>query len=139
MLSNTLNTNEVKNAAGVEVEFNHQSANNRTRVFAQVGEIPSQTHRLTISHQETGSGMTLRRRSLCRFDKVVISGVDSKTPVTVSAYCVLDFPVGASANNTEASNVLAELMSFLATTGAGTTVLYNCTGNGADALLNGSL
>jgi len=61
------------------------------------------------------------------------------TPITVTAYTVLDFPVGASSTSAEAANVLAELMSFLSTTGAGTTVLFDCTGNGAAALLNGSL
>jgi len=139
MLSNTLNTNEIKNSAGTEVEFNHQENNGRTRKFYQVGEAPSLPHKLSIGHQESGKGLTLRRRSLVRFDKTIISTVDAATPVTVSAYAVLDFPVGALTANTEAANVLAELMSFMATTGSGTTVLYNCTGTGADAMLNGSL
>jgi hypothetical protein len=40
---------------------------------------------------------------------------------------------------TEAANVMAELMSFCATTGAATTVLFDGTGNGAATLLNGGL
>lgn len=139
MLSNTLNTNEIKNSAGTEVEFSRLSTGDRTTTFAQVSETPSQPHRLMISHQENGSGMKKRRRSLVRFDKTVISGVDSSTPITVSAYAVLDFPIGASSSSAEAANVLAELMSFLATTGAATTVLFDCTGNGAKSLLNGDL
>lgn len=139
MLSNTLNTNEIKNAAGVEVEFTRLSQSDRSTVFAQVGEAPSSPHRLMLSHQESGTGMKKRRRSLVRFDKTVISGVDSVTPITVSAYVVLDIPVGAMTAATEASNVLAELMSFCATTGAATTVLFDCTGNGARELLNGGL
>lgn len=139
MLSNTLNTNEIKNSSGSEVEFTRLSTTDRSTVFAQVGETPSQPHRMTLSHQETGSGMKKRRRSLLRFDKTVISGVDSATPITVSAYAVLDYPVGASTSAAEATNVLAELMSILATTGAGTTVLFDCTGNGARELLNGGL
>lgn len=139
MLSTTLNTNEIKNAAGTEVEFGSHSASGSSKVYQQIAEQPNLPHRLTISHSETGTGMKMRRRSLVRFDKTVISGVDSATPITVSAYAVLDFPVGASTSSTEASNVLAELMSFLATTGAGTTVLFNCTGSGADAMLNGTL
>jgi hypothetical protein len=39
----------------------------------------------------------------------------------------------------EATNVIAELQSFLSTTGAGTTVLFDGTGNGAVALLTGGL
>jgi hypothetical protein len=139
MLSNTLNTNEIKNSAGTEVEFSHLSNSDRQRVFHQISETPSAPHRLVISHQETGSGMTKRRRSVVRFDKTVISSVDSVTPVTVSAYTVLDAPIGALTTSAEMANVIAELMSFLASLGADTTILYNCTGNGANALLNGEL
>lgn len=139
MLSNTLNTNEIKNSAGTEVEFSRLSTSDRSTVFAQISETPSAPHRLSISHQEIGAGMKKRRRSLVRFDKTVISGVDSITPITVSAYCVLDHPVGASTTNAEAANVLAELMSFVASLGASTTILYDGTGNGAAALLNGGL
>jgi len=139
MLSNTLNTNEIKNSAGAEVEFSHLSTSDRQRMFHQIGETPSAPHRLTISHSETGSGMKQRRRSVVRFDKTVISGVDTVTPITVSAYTVLDHPIGASLTGAEAANVLAELISFCASLGADTTILYNCTGNGANALLNGEL
>lgn len=139
MLSNTLNTNEIKNSAGAEVEFSRLSTSDRQTVFSQIAETPSAPHRLTVSHQETGAGMKKRRRSVIRFDKTVISGVDSVTPITVSAYTVLDYPVGASATSAEAANVLAELMSFLASLGANTTILYDCTGNGAVTLLSGGL
>jgi len=139
MLSNTLNTNEVKNAAGTEVEFSRLSTSERATEFAQVSETPSSEHRLLISHQENGAGMKKRRRSLVRIDKTVISGVDSVTPITVSAYIVLDAPVGAMSSIAEATNVIAEILSFCATTGAGTTVLFDGTGNGAAALLSGGL
>lgn len=139
MLSNTLNTNEVKNAAGTEVEFQSLSLQSRQHVFSQISETPSLPHRLTVSHNETGVGMKMRRRSLVRIDKTVLSGVDTVTPITVSAYVVMDIPVGAMSSITEATNALAELLSFCATTGAATTVLFDGTGNGAAALLNGGL
>lgn len=140
MLNNVLNTNEVKNAAGVEVEFTRRSTGpGAVSEFKQTVESPSAPHRLLVSHQESGSGIKLRRRSLVRFNKTVISSVDSATPVTVSAYCVLDAPIGALTANTEMTNVLAELMSFLATTGAATTVLFDCSGTGAAALLAGDV
>jgi len=139
MLSNTLNTNEVKNSAGTEVEFTRLSIADRATVFGQIAETLSQPHRLQIKHQESGSGMKLRRRSLVRFDKTVISGVDSATPITISAYAVLDLPVGAMTSAAEAAHVVAELMSFLASLGASTTILYDGTGNGAAALLSGGL
>lgn len=139
MLSNTLNTNEIKNSAGTEVEFSRLSSNDRTTEFAQITETPYCPHRLKVAHQESGVGIKKRRRSLVRFDKTVMSTVDTTLPVTVSAYMVLDAPVGALTTNAEMANVLAELMSFCATTGAATTVLFDCTGNGAATLLNGGL
>lgn len=137
MLSNTLVTNEVKNAAGTEVEFSRISTTARSTEFAQVAETPNAPHRLKISHQETGSGATARRRSVIRFDKTV-TGV-STTPRVVSAYAVLDAPVGDLAASTEIKNVIAELMSFIASLGASTTILYDGTGNGAVALIEGGL
>jgi len=140
MLANTLNTNEIKNSSGAEVEFSRLSQGpDRTTVYAQISETPSAPHRLTIKHLETGKGLNLRRRSLVRFDKTVISTVDSETPVVVSAYAVLDSPVGAITANSEPANVLAELMSFLASLGASTTILFDGTGNGAATLLSGQL
>jgi hypothetical protein len=139
MLSNTLNTNEIKNAAGTEQEFGRLLINNRETEFSLLTESPSLPHRLSIKHQETGSGVNGRRRSVVRIDKTVMSTVDTTLPVTVSAYMVLDAPVGALVANTEMANTLANLLSFCATTGAATTVLFDGTGNGAVALLSGGL
>ena len=139
MLTNTLNTNEVKNAAGTEIEFQSLGAVGRTHEFAQISESPALPYRLSVKHQESGVGLKKRRRSVVRFDKTVVSTVDDVTPVTVSAYMLLDAPIGALEADTEMQNVLANIMSFCATTGAGTTVLTNCTGNGAAALLQGSI
>lgn len=139
MLSNTLNTNEIKNKAGTEVEFSRLSTNDRKTEFAQVAETPALPHRLNIAHQETGTGIKQRRRSLVRFDKTVASGVDATVPVVCSAYLVVDAPVGALTTMDEPKNVLAELLSFCATTGAATTVLFDCTGNGASVLIDGGL
>jgi hypothetical protein len=138
MLSNTLNTNEVKNAAGTEQEFNRLRTEGRETEFGLITEAPALTHRFSVKHQESGQGLAKRRRSLVRFDKTVISTVDSVTPVTVSAYIVLDAPVGALQANTEMANVLAELGSLVFTQ-ASSTFLYDGTGNGAAVLLNGSL
>lgn len=138
MLNNILNTNEVKNSAGVEVEFQHLQSSERQHEFALIGEVPNLEHRLKVSHQESGSGFKNRRRSVVRIDKT-ITGAVSGSPVVVSAYAVIDIPVGEMSSYDEAKNALAELMSFLATTGAATTVLFDCTGNGASCLINGSL
>jgi hypothetical protein len=137
MLTNTLNTNEVKNSAGTEQEFTRLSIDGRSTEFALITETPAAPHRIKISHLETGVGSNKRRRSLVRVDKTVTGA--STSPVVISAYCVLDSPVGDLSANTEPTNVLANLMSFLASLGASTTILYDGTGNGATALLNGSL
>lgn len=137
MLSNTLNTNEVKNAAGTEVEFSRLSTVGRTTEFSQIAETPNLPHRLKVSHLETGSGTKLRRRSVVRIDKTV-AGADT-TPVKVTGYVVLDIPVGNLSATTEVKNVLAEVLSLCASLGASTTILYDCSGNGALCLVNGDL
>jgi len=140
MLSNTLNTNEVKNSAGTEIEFSRLSqGDGRKTVFSQIAETPYAPYRLTVSHQETGTGVSLRRRSLIRFDKTVVSSVDATKMVVVSAYMVLDAPIGALTTTAEMANVVANVMSFAASLGASTTILYDCTGNGAVTLLSGQL
>jgi len=139
MLSNTLVTNEVKNSAGTEVEFSRLEQKDRRTEYAQVGEVPSLPYRLSVSHQESGTGLKRRRRSVVRVDKTTMSGVDATLPITTSAYLVLDHPVGASASNAEATNVIANILSFCASLGASTTILYDGTGNGAVALLSGGL
>jgi hypothetical protein len=139
MLSNTLNTNEIKNAAGTEQEFQHLDQDGRSHEFALISESPALPHRLKVQHLESGTGINKRRRSVVRFDKTIMSTVDATLPVTVSAYAVIDAPIGALTANTEMANVLANLMSFLATTGGGTTVLFDGTGNGASVLLSGGL
>lgn len=139
MLVNTLNTNQIKNSAGTEVEFDRRAISDQKTEFKQVAETPSLPHRLNIAHQEIGSGFKKRRRSMFRFDKTVMSTVDATVPCTVSGYVVLDSPVGALTTNAEPANVLAEVMSFLANDGSNTTILYAGTGCGADVLLNGSL
>lgn len=119
------------------MEFGKLSANGRTKEYLYLTELPGYPNRFKVSHQESGSGTARRRRSVIRFDRTD-SGVDGK-PVTMSVYVVVDIPVGDLADYSKPKDQLANLMSLLATTGAGTTVLFDCTGNGASALINGTL
>lgn len=137
MLPSNLTTNEVKNSAGTEVEFSRLSANDRTVEFSQVAETPNLPHRIKVSHQEIGVDVNRRRRSLVRVDKT-IAGVNG-SPVQFTAYAVADIPIGNVSSLAEASNVVAELMSLIASQGATTTILFDCTGYGAASLVNGSL
>jgi len=141
MLPTNLNTNEVKESSGAEQEFSRFSQLGQTLIFKKVGEMPNAPHRLTISHKEIGDGASKRRRSLVRFDLTVDAGLDTATiePKICSAYAVVDIPVGVLVDYSDVTNLVANLISFLATTGAGTTVLFDGSGHGASALINGSL
>lgn len=139
MLSDTLVTNEVKTSGGVEVEFERLSINDRSTVFGKKNESPSAPHRLTVKHSETGSGFNRRRRSVIRVDYHTTSNVDATKVVPTSAYVVLDTPVGAFTDSTAAKDTVANLVSFLASTGADTTIKFDCTGNGAASLVAGTL
>lgn len=139
MYPTNLTTNEIKDNAGTEEEFLRIATNARSLVFAKSGELPSAPHRLTVSHQESGSGTSMRRRSVVRVDKTITGQVDTTKSVKVSAYVVVDIPIGNLTAYTEAKKVLANLMSNIASQGASTTILYDCTGYGADALVNGGL
>lgn len=138
MLANTLNTNEIKNAAGVEQEFGRLSTGERSTEFGHLLETPSSPHRLKVKHQETGSGVDLRRRSLIRFDKTVAGQVDTSKAASIAFYVVADIPIGNLTSYAEAQNILAELMSFLASTGADNIIKFDCSGNGAVTLINGT-
>lgn len=139
MYPTTLNTNEVKDSAGAEQEFGRLSTSERQLIFALVGEVPSRQHRITVSHSETGSGLTARRRSLVRVDKTIAGQVDTTVTARVSAYAVVDAPIGQLTSVTEITNTVANLVSQLASKGANTTILFDGTGYGAEALINGSL
>jgi len=138
MLSNNLNTNEVRNAAGSEVEFTHQSQDKRQHIWQKIGQSPALTNLISINHTEMGEGFKARRRSNCRVDLKVLSTVDNVTPVTVSFYIVGDIPVGALTSISPAADALAMLLSFVGTNGS-STLLYDGTGNGASALLAGTV
>jgi hypothetical protein len=139
MLTNTLNTNEIKNAAGSEEEFTRLSTEGRSTTFARINEQPSYPHRLIISHVETGSGLTRRRRSVVRFDKTVVGQVDATETMRASAYLVLDSPIGNQTTTALSADVIANLVSFCASLGATTTILFDGTGNGAASLISGGI
>lgn len=134
----TLNTNEVKNAAGSEVEFALREINGGTRVFRQVGEPFNRPHSFTFKTEEVGEGFNKVRKTMNRIDKVVASDVDPTKLVRVSTYTVVIAPCGALTTNAEVANVFAELGSFNHTLGTNTHV-YDGTAPGAKALINGDI
>lgn len=139
MIPDSLSTNQVKKSDAAEVEFARKANGDNTALFAQVNESPALEHRLKVAHQEIGSNTSRRRRSTVRMAKKVVSDIDPTKVVEVVVYIVCDLPVGALTSMDEPKNVLAEILSFCASTGADTTVKYDCTGTGAAALINGTL
>lgn len=140
MLNNTLSNNEVRDAGAAAVSFERISSGDRQTVFSKVGESPAFPYRLSIKHEETGSGLKRSRRSVVRIDKTVASTVDASATVTASAYVVLVNPVGGLIANTEVANVLANVTTLLSNTGgANTAIVYGGTANGSATLLNGTL
>jgi hypothetical protein len=133
-----LTTNEVRNAAGTEVEFQKISSNLRSVEWAQIAETPNLPHRLKISHEEIGSGLNRRRRSVTRIDKTV-AGAVAGTYVTVTCYEVIDIPIGNLSSLSEPANVHAELGSFCHTDGTASVFIYGGTATGALAMLNGAI
>jgi hypothetical protein len=139
MLSDSLVTNEIKNAAGTEIEFSRRSQGvNETEYYA-LSEGATTEHTMRIKHAVSGTGRNKVQSSAIRFDKTVISTVDLITPCIHSFYFVLKSPIGLMLAKDESKNVIAEGMSFLASLGANTTILYDCSGNGALSLINRSL
>lgn len=136
-LPTNLNTNEVKDRLGAEKEFNYLDSEGRVRRYSRVGAAPSQPCILKVSHLMSGSGATAVRRSMARVDITVV-GKSGKL-VQCSAYKVVVVPEGELDDLNAVSDASAMLDSFCATTGAATTVLFDGSGNGDSALINGTL
>jgi hypothetical protein len=139
MLSDSLVTNEIKNYSGVEVEFNRWTIGPTSTIFRASTANPSAWTEMIISHQESGKGLDRVRRSMLRFNYPAVGMVDSTKTCMSSFHLVGTIPIGQLTDLNYAKMPLAMLLSFAATTGAGTTVLFDGTGNGAKALLEGSL
>lgn len=139
MLPTTLNTNEVKDASGTEIEFSRQSTLDRKLVFNQSAEVPNLPYRITVEHREVGVGLARRRQSRILIEKSIVGQQDTLKVEKISANLAINAPIGNMTTTTELANVVANMLAFCATTGAGTTVLFDGSGNGASALIQGTL
>lgn len=137
----SLNTNEVKDRAGVEREFlDRGEAAARSRVFYASTEAPNLPERITIQHREIGKpGLLLVRQSNLTLIKTIISPVDNLTPVVIRRSITDWIPQGAITDYNACADVAAWSMSLLSTTGAATTVLFDGSGTMAVALRLGTL
>lgn len=141
MLPTNLNTNQVKNSAGTEVEYLFHKEEGRTREYAKSGESPALKSRLLFQHQTVGKegAFSQLRRSNFSTKEYVISDRDNLTAVPITASTTFTVPEGALLSLNAAKDVLAKHISCLASDGTDTTVKFACTGTAAEALLNGSL
>lgn len=131
-----LNTNEVKDKTGTEVEMLHWSNEGRVHIYHMSGEKPSEPAVLKVQHQESGTGFDAVRRSNARVDKSFV-GKSGKVAVA-SAYKVVVVPIGELDTLDVVKDVSAMLDSFCATTGAATAVLFDGSGTGDSALIYGT-
>jgi len=139
MLPQHLTTNEVKNSSGTEVEFNRAREEGTAVIFQRSGMQPAYPETIKIAHDVKGTGLSRVRRSVTRVDVTSVSEIDAVTPVTESHYLVSVVPEGHRTSTAKTATSLAYLMSLLASKGASTTILYDGTGYGAEAHVNGTL
>jgi hypothetical protein len=72
-------------------------------------------------------------------EKSITGEADDTVVEKISANLALNCPVGNLTSTAELANVIAEMLSFCATTGSATTVLFDGSGSGASVLINGTL
>lgn len=135
-LPNDLLTNEVKDRAGVEVEFNYFSRDLREMIYTRKGVAPSLECFLKVKHQDVGTGSATVQRSLVRVDGAFV-GKSGKLCVA-SVYKNAVIPKGELDDLNFILDLNAMLNSFCALTGAGTTLLFDGSGTGDYALTHGT-
>jgi hypothetical protein len=138
MLNNTLNTNEVKDRAGVEIELERRSTGpGQITEFKKLNETAGLPVRLSIKHETSGTGTKATRRSVV--EALITNENSDGEKVTSIARLSVVHPLGLADDYNGLKDAIAMILSFCATTGAATTVLLDGSGNGANALINESL
>jgi len=144
MLPTQLNTNEVKNAAGTEVEFVRLGPIEGRPLsveFSKSGELPAYPIRLFASHEFIGEGRSRRRRTVTGVNYTVSGAhlVDATIATIQKSYTVTDTPIGNLASMAAPQDAMAFLISMLASRGVDATIKYDGTGCFAEVHLGGNL
>jgi hypothetical protein len=137
MLPLNLTTNEVKNSAGTEVEFDRQEANGRLVKYTKKGAPPNLDNTISVSHTVLGTGVDERRRTAILGYLEVTGASGVKRIIRVNH--TYDIPIGDIANYTDVITLDAQVGSFTYLDGTGTTFLFAGTGVGASAAVNGTV
>lgn len=140
-LPTNLTNNEVKDRSGAAVNFTRRSNGPGSAVeFSRVSEVPARPYRISVRHQDIGSGITARRRSAIQVRQTFVGHVDLTKYSTVIATITLDVPTGNLTGMNEAKDVLANLGQFCFTIGAAETCTrLDGTGYGVAALTDGGV
>jgi hypothetical protein len=140
MLPDTLSSNQVKDASGAEIEFTRLEQVGRTTRFSKTAALGTAFPTdLRVKHEEVGSGIKKVVRSVIRFDETSLSEVDGVSPIVDSIYVVQVTNRGHHTTTNVQKRLIAQLNSFLALDGSGTTALLDGTGTGAQVLLTGAV
>lgn len=139
-LPQNLNTNEVKDKTGTEKQYLFHDDPGRSIQYALDTALPSLPSILTIQHRDVGTPgtHTHRRQSNVNLVDTFVSQVDNVTKGKVRVSITVDSPEGMLTSRDIVKDALAKVTSFVATTGTNT-FLYDGTGTGAAALINGTL
>lgn len=96
---------------GAAENFARVGTSGTSATYSVLARPNDETNKLTISHQEVGSGSLIRRRSLVRLDEPVLL-TDGVTYGVSSIQVVIDNPV-KQADDTVVLEALAKIVNFL--------------------------
>jgi hypothetical protein len=140
MLPDNLTANQVKNRAGVAIPFAYvDGPGGRSRTYKSTSAAPYLPHTIVVQHREVGKGVDMIRQSNVTIVKKVVSAVDPTKTTLIRESRTLYVQEGHLADMNDVKDVAANMNSFCSTTGAATVVLFDGTGLGTDALVNGTL
>jgi hypothetical protein len=137
-LADNLNTNELKNEAGTEVEYLNFDKGSRMKEWFKSGEVPGLPSHLKIQHREIGEGVDKKRQSNISLYITEIGSVDTTKQAKSIGSFSTTVPIGNIPNFAKITTVMACLGSLCYTNGTNTFV-YDGTTPGAAALINGTI
>lgn len=142
MLPDNLDTNQVRNRLGAEVEFVYQDgAGGQFRVYKRKNGAPNLIETITVQHRTVGKGTERVRQSNISIVKEVVSDTDPTKRAIIRQSKSFWVPEGHLADLDDVKDVDAYMNTFCAQTSAGTSgvLVMDGTGLGAEALINGTI
>lgn len=108
-------TNPIAASNGTStINFDYRGSQTNQSEYKDASAALDQPHTLKVSHQYSGSGLTRRRRTLTRIDRVVEDANGEQG--TLSVYLVVDIPEGVS-TTTQVTEQVTLMKNHLAASG----------------------